>query len=139
MLKQIINNLSNLPGWRTNRKIIVIESDDWSSIRMPSLSTFEELSSNGLDVTSGDARRSNDNDTVDSASDLNALFETLKKLNFLIVVGIPFILLFMFMQISYIAEYTNIFVIVSPLLLLFFYDETISIKNVGKEFFNIFS
>jgi hypothetical protein len=65
--------------------------------------------------------------------------KSLKKLNFLIVVGIPFILLFMFMQISYIAEYTNIFVIVAPFLLLFFYDETISIKNVGKELFNSFS
>ena len=29
-------NLKNTVGWRTNRKIIVIESDDWGSIRMPS-------------------------------------------------------------------------------------------------------
>lgn len=26
----------NLPGWHTRRKIVVIESDDWGSIRMPS-------------------------------------------------------------------------------------------------------
>ena len=64
--------------------------------------------------------------------------KSLKKLNFLISAGIPFILLFMFMQLSYIAEYTNIFVIVSPLLLLFFYDETINVKSVGKEIFDIF-
>ena len=77
MLKKIIKNISNIPGWTTSRKIIVIESDDWGSIRMPSLSIFKELSSNGLDLASGDARRYNENDTLASASDLNALFETL--------------------------------------------------------------
>ncbi len=32
-LKQTItHNLLNIPGWHTNRKIVVIESDDWASI-----------------------------------------------------------------------------------------------------------
>ena len=57
-------NLSNIPGWSTNRKIVVIESDDWGSIRMPSLETFEKLSSNGLNLSSGDALRYNKNDTL---------------------------------------------------------------------------
>ena len=36
-LKQIIShNLLNIPGWRTKRKLVVIESDDWGAIRMPS-------------------------------------------------------------------------------------------------------
>jgi hypothetical protein len=39
----IVRNLANLPGWCTNRKIVVIESDDWGSIRMPSLTIFENL------------------------------------------------------------------------------------------------
>lgn len=34
MLKNFIKNLSHLPGWRTNRKIIVIDSDYWGSLRM---------------------------------------------------------------------------------------------------------
>ena len=34
--KNALRNLSNLPGWRTSRKIVVIESDDWGTIRMPS-------------------------------------------------------------------------------------------------------
>ena len=34
--ENVSRNLSNLPGWRTKRHIIVIESDDWGSIRMSS-------------------------------------------------------------------------------------------------------
>ena len=34
---------SNIPGWCTNRKIVVIESDDWGSIRMSSLEAFKKL------------------------------------------------------------------------------------------------
>ncbi|WP_445718783.1 polysaccharide (de)acetylase [Flavobacterium sp.] len=79
MINKIIKNLSNLPGWRTDRKIIVIESDDWGSIRMPSLTTFEKLASKGLDVSSGDALRYNTNDTLASANDFSSLYETLMK------------------------------------------------------------
>jgi hypothetical protein len=79
MIKNIVKNLSNLPGWRTNRKIVVIESDDWGSIRMPSLATYNELSAKGLDVSSGDSLRYNQNDTLASATDLSSLFETLIK------------------------------------------------------------
>ncbi len=31
----IKNHVLNYPGWRSNRKIVVIESDDWGSIRCP--------------------------------------------------------------------------------------------------------
>jgi hypothetical protein len=79
MIRNIVKNLSNLPGWRTNRKIVVIESDDWGSIRMPSLATYNELSTKGLDVSSGDSLRYNQNDTLASATDLSSLFETLIK------------------------------------------------------------
>ena len=57
MIKNLLKNISNLPGWRTNRKIVVIESDDWGSIRMPSLTIFEKFALKGLDLTSGDALR----------------------------------------------------------------------------------
>lgn len=39
-IKMIRKNLVNIPGWRTDRKIIVIESDDWGSIRMPSKEVY---------------------------------------------------------------------------------------------------
>jgi hypothetical protein len=77
--QQIKKNLSNIPGWRTNRKIVVIESDDWGSIRMPSLEAFEKLSKQGLDISSGDAKRYNQNDTLASAADLSSLYEILTK------------------------------------------------------------
>jgi hypothetical protein len=68
-------NLTNIRGWKTNRKIIVFESDDWGSIRMPSsniLKIFKEL---GYDL-SKDPYCSND--TLANAEDLNLLFEVLR-------------------------------------------------------------
>ena len=70
-------NLSNLPGWRINRKIVVIESDDWGSIRMPSKKAFEILRKSGVDVISGDNLRFNSYDTLASSDDLSALFDVL--------------------------------------------------------------
>jgi hypothetical protein len=79
MISNIVKNLSNIPGWRTNRKLVVFESDDWGSIRMPSLKTFNFLSNNGLDLVSGDASRYNKNDTLASKDDLAELYHVLSK------------------------------------------------------------
>ena len=79
MIIKLKKNLSNLPGWRTNRKIVVFESDDWGSIRMPSLSTFEKLEGAGLDMRSHDAERYNLYDTLASSQDLQNLFEILTR------------------------------------------------------------
>jgi hypothetical protein len=73
----IKRNVSNFPGWRTNRKIVVIESDDWGSIRMPSKNIFEKLEQNGLNLKGKDALRYNQNDTLATSSDLERLFEVL--------------------------------------------------------------
>jgi len=73
----LVRNLSNIPGWTTRRKIIVIESDDWGSIRMPSRKVFNILESKGLNLTGGDSKRYNLYDTLASPNDLNDLFETL--------------------------------------------------------------
>ena len=60
-------------GWRTNRKIIVIESDDWGTVRMPSLKAFERLEKAGLDLVSRDGERYARTDTLASVSDLSML------------------------------------------------------------------
>jgi hypothetical protein len=73
----IKKNISNIPGWSTGRKIFVIESDDWGSIRMPSLDAFNRLTSAGLDLLSCDAERYNRNDSLATIHDLSALFELL--------------------------------------------------------------
>lgn len=71
--------LSNLPGWKTRRRLVVIESDDWGSVRMPSHEGYLSLKSKGVDLDSGDSFRYNNNDTLANAADLTALFETLQK------------------------------------------------------------
>jgi hypothetical protein len=78
---KLLQHISYLPGWRTSRKIIVFESDDWGSIRMPSKQAFDKLLASGLDLTSGDAARYNINDTIAGKEDLGALFEVLQSFN----------------------------------------------------------
>lgn len=56
---------------------MIIESDDWGSVRMPSLDILEKLKAGGLDMESGDSARYNQNDTLASAADLSELFEVL--------------------------------------------------------------
>jgi hypothetical protein len=76
---KIAKNLSNIAGWRTKRKIVVIESDDWGSIRMPSLQAFDRLKAKGLPIGYEDALRYNQNDTLASADDFAHLFEVLHQ------------------------------------------------------------
>jgi hypothetical protein len=74
-IKQYITrNLINLPGWHTNRKIVVIESDDWGSIRMPSKETYDFLLKKGIRV---DKCHYCKFDSLASEKDLSLLFEVL--------------------------------------------------------------
>jgi hypothetical protein len=73
---QLFKNLVSLPGWRTNRKIIVIESDDWGSIRMPSKEIYSKFIENGYNISGSDYNRL---DTLESNDDLMMLYEVLKK------------------------------------------------------------
>lgn len=72
----ISKNLLNLPGWRTNRKIVVIESDDWGSIRMPSKMVFDKLLNAGIRV---DKCHYCSNDSLESGEDLSLLFDVLSS------------------------------------------------------------
>ncbi len=72
--KTINRHYRNLSGWKTNRKIIVIESDDWGSIRMPSKEVYELFISKGFPI---DTRVFEQNDTLASNSDLELLFSSL--------------------------------------------------------------
>ncbi len=74
-LKQdLFRNIKNIPGWRTTRKIVVIECDDWGSIRMPSKEVHDDLLKKGLRVDSG---WHNMYDTLETDKDLEQMFETL--------------------------------------------------------------
>lgn len=62
--------------YRTNRHIVVFESDDWGSIRMSNKKDWDELLQMGYAV---DKRPYERFDTLESAEDLEALFEVLVK------------------------------------------------------------
>ena len=70
----ISRNLINIPGFRTNRKIVVIESDDWGMIRMSSLKNIEKFKNKGYKISQCPY---NSNDCIESDEDINALAETL--------------------------------------------------------------
>lgn len=71
-------NLHNMQGWRTNRRIIVIESDDWGSVRMPSKSVYDKMLDSGIRV---DKCPYNSFDSIESEDDLASLFDVLSIFN----------------------------------------------------------
>lgn len=70
------NHLLNIEGPAIDRKVIVIESDDWGSIRIPSRRSFDRLNDKGLQLDSNPYNRF---DALETGDDLQALFETLSS------------------------------------------------------------
>lgn len=79
-MKSLRNYLSkriiNIPGWHTNRKIVVIESDDWGSFRMPSNLVQKRLIDLGMNLQK-DPYSMYDN--LATGDDLSKLFEVLQS------------------------------------------------------------
>jgi hypothetical protein len=75
--EKLSKNYINARGWKTNQKYLLIESDDWGTIRMPSKSVYDTCMDNGIDLKklSFDA-----NDSLESTDDLEALFKTLTSI-----------------------------------------------------------
>lgn len=63
-------------GWTTYRKIVVIESDDWGSIRMPDRETYEKSLKFGI---RSDKCSFNKYDTLASINDFDALYNVLRR------------------------------------------------------------
>jgi hypothetical protein len=74
MIKTVKKNLVNISGWRTDRKILVIESDDWGSIRMPSKAIYQELLNKGIPIDNDPYCKY---DSLASPEDLEKLFDVL--------------------------------------------------------------
>lgn len=72
----ISRNLFNIPGWKTKRKILVIESDDWGSIRIPSAGVLEKLSKK---IKKTDSNPFNLFDSLETEADLFAIYDVLKQ------------------------------------------------------------
>ena len=66
--------IQNLPGKATQRKLVVIESDDWGSIRMPNKKVFNTLQQEGYKPELNPYLKF---DALASEEDLQALFECL--------------------------------------------------------------
>jgi hypothetical protein len=73
----IFRYLLNAPGWHTKRKIVVLESDDWGSIRMPSKEVYDILLDNNISV---DQLSYNRYDSLASEDDLSSLFDVLSSI-----------------------------------------------------------
>ena len=72
----LAQNITNAKGWSSKRKIVVIESDDWGSIRMPSKKSFDRLLKKGIRV---DKSLYDTFDSLEKKEDLMFLFEVLQN------------------------------------------------------------
>jgi hypothetical protein len=76
--KQILTrNLINIPGVRSKRKIVVLESDDWGTIRIPSAEISKKLVDHHL-VSKNDPYAKFD--CLESNEDMSQLFEILTSI-----------------------------------------------------------
>jgi hypothetical protein len=74
----VIRNLScNFGGKTLKKKVVVIESDDWGSIRMPSFDAFEELIKLGIPVEKSVYGKY---DGLEKDSDILSLLETCDRI-----------------------------------------------------------
>jgi hypothetical protein len=73
---RLFRHLSHLPGWHTSRRIVVIESDDWGSVRTTDQKSLERLSGRFPHILSDPYNRL---DSLESNADLEALFDVLRS------------------------------------------------------------
>lgn len=80
-MKKIISfakrNVLNIPGKAISKKVVVIESDDWGSIRMPSKQVYENLKKAGYPVETDPYLKY---DSIERIEDLSCLFDVLSSI-----------------------------------------------------------
>ena len=69
-------NITNSTGWKTKRKLLIIESDDWGSIRIPSKQVYNDFVKRGYSIQNTVYNRF---DSLASEKDLNYLLELLSS------------------------------------------------------------
>ncbi len=75
MRQEILNNLKNLYGWRTRRKIVVFSVDDYGNVRVDSAKARVIMDKAGLKIHS----RFDAFDSLETLQDLEMLFEALSS------------------------------------------------------------
>ena len=76
ILTKIKQNLINISGWHTKRKIIIFESDDWGMIRMASKESYNGLLKKGYPL---DSCPYSTNDSLERETDVEALLNVLSS------------------------------------------------------------
>lgn len=69
----LLDNIKNIWGWKTSRKIVVISVDDYGNVRLDSPKARTKMDKNGLKVHN----RFDAFDTLETKEDLSMLYETL--------------------------------------------------------------
>jgi len=75
MKQNILNNVKNIYGWKTNRKLVVISVDDYGNVRLDSKAARENMKKSGLNLDS----RFDKYDTLETREDLEALYDVLSS------------------------------------------------------------
>lgn len=74
--EKLAKNYINARGYKTSQKYLIIESDDWGTIRMPSKEVYEILLNNNVEV---DKFSFDKHDALESSEDLSCLFDVLES------------------------------------------------------------
>ena len=75
MRRHIVNNLKNIVGWHTQRKLVVFCVDDYGNVRLNSNESKQNLVNAGLNLKS----RFDNFDALETKEDLEILFEALSS------------------------------------------------------------
>ena len=70
MLNKLRKNLSNTIGWSTKRRLVILESDDWGSIRTRSKADYDSMLAKKIAVDRSNFTRY---DSLESNDDLERL------------------------------------------------------------------
>ncbi len=75
MKQRIRNNIKNIYGWKTSRKVVVISVDDYGNVRLHSKEARARMDKAGLKTYN----RFDAYDSLETSNDLEALFEALSS------------------------------------------------------------
>lgn len=75
VIKQALLNIKNIPGWKTDRKLVVFAVDDYGNVRVDSKAARERMDKAELKIHS----RFDAYDTLETREDLEMLYETLSS------------------------------------------------------------
>lgn len=75
MKQFILDNIKNIHGWKTKRKIVILSVDDYGNVRLDSKKSRENLDKAGLKVFN----RFDAYDTLETKEDLEALYNVLSS------------------------------------------------------------